>query len=108
MEFEHSGPNDSFQDTQKWHGGAGNQPHGSEQKGAQGFHSEQSVAHQVQPRSLQVQAALLLVLPRWQGSTALCFILLQDAVSSQGLVLSHKEKQEEEVCILGSSASVAL
>lgn len=27
-ECEHSGPNDSFQDTQKWHGGAENQAYG--------------------------------------------------------------------------------
>lgn len=112
MEAEHSGQNDSLQDTQKCHGGAGTKPvapHGSEQKGAQEFYSEQSAVHQVQPKSLQAQAALLLlVLPRWQGSTTLCFILLQEAVSSQGVVLSHGANQEEEVCLLGSSAGVAL
>ncbi|KAK4826018.1 hypothetical protein QYF61_003839 [Mycteria americana] len=69
---------------------------GSEQEGGQGFYSEQSVVHQVQPRGLQVQAAILLELPRKarQRSTTL-FTMLQGVVSSQGLTLSHEAKKQD-------------
>lgn len=39
-------------------------PRGSEQKGGQGFYSEQSAVQQVQPRGFEVQAAFVLEPPR--------------------------------------------
>lgn len=62
---------------------------GSEQRGGQGCYSEQSVAHQVQPRGLHVLAAFLLELPRKarQRSTVLhhaagcCVFSRPDAVT---------------------------
>lgn len=108
MECEHSGPNDPFQDTQKCHGGAGNQA-----CGCPWFRAERSTGILVRavssaPGSTKESPGPGSSSPRWQGGTTLCFILLQDAMSSQDLVLSHKENQKEEVCLLGSSAGVAL
>lgn len=59
--------------------------------------------HQVQPRSLQAQAALLVLVKGMAREYNTCFILLQDGLASQGFMLSHKVNQEEEVCLLGSS-----
>lgn len=98
MEFEHSAPNDSFQDTQKWHRGAGNQACGPtwlrvERGTGILFRAVNSAPGSTKEAPSPGSSSL--VPPRWQGSTTLCFILLQDAVSSQGVVLSHEANQEK-------------
>lgn len=112
MEFEHFSPNDSLQAARKRHRGAGNRACGSawlraERRAGILFRAVCLQCSRFNQGGLRSRQLLPLNYQGRQGSAVPCFIMVQDVMSSQGLMPSHEANKEEKVCLLGSSAGVA-